>query len=46
MRSRLTEGMICSIASMVLSVVGLAVMVGSKNNTLRYVFLHICLGGA
>jgi len=35
-----------TIAALILSVVGLAVMVGSKNNVLRYVFLHVCLGGA
>lgn len=28
------------------SVIGLAVMIGSNNNRLRYAFLHICLGGA
>lgn len=28
------------------SIIGLAVMVGSSNNILRYVFLHICIGGA
>lgn len=27
-------------------VIGLAVMVGSKNNIARYVMLHLCIGGA
>jgi len=35
-----------TVVALCLSVVGLAVMIGSKNNILRYVFLHVCIGGA
>ncbi|KAL7008106.1 hypothetical protein EMMF5_002288 [Cystobasidiomycetes sp. EMM_F5] len=35
-----------TVAALLLSIIGLAVMVGSSNNILRYVFLHICIGGA
>ncbi|GAA6052991.1 hypothetical protein JCM3770_001167 [Rhodotorula araucariae] len=43
---RFKERSIHTCSSMLLAIVGLAIMISSNNNKLRYGFLHVCLAGA